>query len=360
VIRNVLRGLGVLAVAGLVGLVPACGSGSSRSGKLKVAVVTNCTADFWNICEAGAKKAAADFDVEVVFRQPKTNAVADQMEIVEAVQKMGVKGLAVSVINPKEQAPDLSRIAGKVNLITMDNDADGSGRLCYVGVDNFEAGKEAGRLVRHAIPNGGTIALFIGNTTSANSKDRIAGVLTELGGTDVRADVAAGKYAEAYGSYKLAKPPITDDTKEDVALAKAGDALEQLKDTPNVCLVGLYAYNPKALREAARSKKLIDRVKIVGFDEDLITLEGIDKGEIVGSISQDPYNYGYESVKWLAHLARDGDKSKLPQKATPYTVLLADDKSPLADEVRKRGLNVKKASAFAEDIRKALDATKAK
>jgi ribose transport system substrate-binding protein len=338
----------VLAAAALA-VIPACGG---RSGKIKVAIVTNCTHKFWDICEAGAKAGATEFDVEVIFRQPKTNTVADQMEIVEGVQKLGIQGLGVSVIKPDDQTPDLKRISGKVNLITVDTDAPESGRLCYVGVDNFEAGKDAGRLVKQALPDGGTIALFIGNTTQANSKGRIAGVLTELAGTDVRADVEKGEYAKTYGNYTLYKAPITDDTVADVALAKAGEALENLKKTPNVCLVGLFAYNPPALLEATRTKKLVGQVKIVGFDEDLVTLDGIDNGEIAGSISQDPYNYGYESVKWLAHVARGGDKGKLPQTATPHKLLLKEKDTP---KPAGSTAPVEKASEFAVKIRDALD-----
>ncbi len=351
--RAMLRVACVLAAAvGLV-LVPACGNNAGSGGKVKVAIVSNCTHKFWDICEAGAKKGAADFDVEVIFRQPKTNSVADQMEIVEGVQKLSIKGLAVSVTDPANQTADLKRIGGKVNLITVDTDAKESGRLCYVGVDNFLAGKDAGRLVKQALPDGGTVALFIGNTTQANSQGRIAGVLSELGGADVLKDVEAGKYAATYGKYTLYKAPITDDTLADAALAKAGDALENLKNTPNVCLVGLFAYNPPALLEAARSKKLTGKVKIVGFDEDLVTLEGIDSGEITGSISQDPYNYGYESVKWLAKLARgEAKKEDLPQTATPHKLLLkaADTPKPAGSTAP-----VEAAAKFAEKIRDALD-----
>ena len=48
------------------------------------------------------------------FRQPANLDVSLQNEIVETVLKLGVKGIAVSVINPKEQTPDLKRIASQV------------------------------------------------------------------------------------------------------------------------------------------------------------------------------------------------------------------------------------------------------
>jgi len=345
-----LRPVAVVALAGLLAALPACSN--KGSGKVKVAVVTNCTAEFWTICEAGAKQSAKEHDVEVIFRQPKTNTVTDQMEIVEALLKQNIKGLAISVINPKEQTPDLTRIAGQVNLLTMDNDAEQSGRLCYVGIDNYEAGKEAGRIVKRALPQGGTVALFIGNTTSANAKDRVAGVLDELDGKDNRAEIRDGKFREKYGNYTLhRKSPITDDTEEAKALTNAGDALEQLKNTPNVAMVGLYAYNPKAILESAKAKSLVGKVKIVGFDEDFVTLDGIDRGEIEGTVVQDPYNYGFESVKWLAHMAKGGDKAQLPTKATPHRLVTkSGDKMPGVE------VPVYKAADYAKKIRESLAA----
>ncbi|MFO0939044.1 MAG: substrate-binding domain-containing protein [Gemmataceae bacterium] len=322
------RYLFLAAIALVFSGIAGCNSGKSGgvtaggSDKPKVAVITNCTAEFWSICEAGAKKAGDEFGVEVIFRQPNTNTVTDQMEIVQAVNRVGIKGLAVSVINPKEQTPDLKLIGSKVSLITMDNDAVDSGRMCYVGINNYDAGKAVGRLVKKALPDGGTVALFIGNTTSANAKDRVAGVLDELDGQDNRAAINNGTFKESYGKYKLfRKAPYEDETKEAKAQDNAKEAIEQLKGTPNVCMIGLYAYNPKAILEAARSKQVVGKIKIVGFDEDSVTLDGISKGEIEGTVVQDPFNYGYESVRLLSILAKGGDKSQLPKHPTPYRVV---------------------------------------
>src|SRR5437879_3357720 len=100
------RALPLVAAAVALAAAPACnrsGTAGGAGGRPKVAVVTNCTDPFWDICEAGAKKSAADHDVDLVFRQPANLDVAIQNEIVETILKTGVKGLAISVINPKEQ-----------------------------------------------------------------------------------------------------------------------------------------------------------------------------------------------------------------------------------------------------------------
>jgi ribose transport system substrate-binding protein len=319
--RVTVRIVCLFSIAAGLAAVPACSNSGTgdRGDRPRVAIVTNCTAEFWSICEAGAKKAAADFDADLDFRQPKTLSVSDQRELVDAVIRVGASGVAVSVINPEEQTPYLRQKAKEVNLVTMDNDAPESGRLCYIGIDNYEAGKAVGRMVKQAVPGGGTIALFIGGTASANAKARIGGVLDELAGQKDAKGPQYGQYTLFNGE------PITDGTDEAKAQANAKAVIEQLKNTPNVCLIGLYAYNPKQIVLAYRSKRsdVKHPMKIVGFDEDWTTLEAIANGEIEGTVVQDPFNYGYKSVEILAALGR-GDRSKLKDEPIPYRVITKD------------------------------------
>lgn len=349
---RLLRLAAILGVAAVAITLPACGGGS---GKPRVAIVTNCADPFWDICQAGANKAAGEFGVELIFRQPIQLSVDEQNKAVDDVVRLGLKGLAVSVVNPSEQTAKLKAVAADLpgnNFITIDNDADKSGRLCYVGVDNFEAGKEAGKMVKHALPDGGTVGLFIGGTDSANAVARIAGVLTELGGTDARADVKNGVYREKYGNYTLhAKQPITDEGKKDKAEQNAGAFMDEYAAKPNVCFVGLYAYNPAKAVEQARKKGLTGKVQIVAFDEDLVTLEGIKQGEIVGSVSQDPYGYGYETVKWLKHVIDGKDTKALPQSATKYSIVTKDGQ-PLPNTTP--GISAKKADEYYKTVADAI------
>jgi ribose transport system substrate-binding protein len=282
--------------------VPACGK--KDSGKVRVGVVTNCTADFWSICEAGANKAAQEHNVELQFRQPeKAFDASVQMPIVEAWAKQGLDGIAVSVIDPQGQTEDLTRIAKKVPLVTMDNDADKTGRKCYIGIDNYEAGKAAGRLVKKALPSGGTVAVFIGSTKSANGKARTQGVLDELAGQkDARGADAAHPAkpdlkGKQYGKFFLVDGAAVEDGAPTNAMAKASAVYGRVKGLPDVCMLGLYAYNPPAILEAIGSDT---SVKIIGFDEDWNTLKGIAEGRIFATVVQDPFQYGYKSVQALA------------------------------------------------------------
>ena len=319
--RLSLRSFAAACVAAAVAFVPACSKSSTAPKPLaagekpKIGVVTNCVDPFWTLARAGAKKAETDFNCDVQFREPETADVATQMTIVEDLQRAGLNGLAVSVIKPADQAAPLKAVGASVPFITMDNDSPDSGRLCYIGVNNYEAGKAAGRLVKQAMPDGGTVALFIGNVSSANAQDRIGGVIDELAG---KKDSPRTKGAKL-GKYTL-DDIHTDGDDRLVAADKPADAVQRLRGSGGLCLVGLYAYNTPAIVTAVKAKGAQSQVKIVGFDESEDTLKGIADGLVYGTVVQDPFQYGYLSVEVLAAVAR-GDKSKAVDKTIPARVV---------------------------------------
>ncbi len=343
----------------LLACLPAC---NRSSGKPKIAVVTNCTADFWSICEAGATKAAQDNDVELLFRQPEKMDASVQMPIVDAFVKQGVKGIAVSVIDPDGQTKSLALLAKKVPLITMDNDAEQSGRLCYIGIDNYEAGKAAGRLVKKAIPNGGTVGIFIGSLTSANGRARSQGVLDELAGQKDAPGVEANHplkpdlKGKMYGNYFLVDgEPKTDGGPGDAPYTNAFGVLGRVKGLPDLAMVGLYAYNPPSILKAVKDRAMLPQVKIIGFDEDWKTLEAIQAGEIEATVVQDPFMYGYRSVEALAAKAK-GDDSKLVTDPIPYRIVTRDGGPD--ETVNNLVVKYPKAADFEAKLRADLDSVK--
>ena len=46
------------------------------------------------------------------------------------------------------------------------------------------------------------------------------------------------------------------------------------------------------------------KIKIVGFDEDPRTLRGVPEGMIEGTVVQQPYEFGYQSVKLTGQVHR--------------------------------------------------------
>ena len=99
------------------------------------------------------------------------------------------------------------------------------------------------------------------------------------------------------------------------AKAQAQDAVAKYDDLG--CMVGLFAYNPPLMLDAVREAGKVGEIKIVAFDEHDQSLQGIKDKEIYGTVVQNPYKYGYESVRVLAGLAR-GDNSVIPENKILY------------------------------------------
>jgi ribose transport system substrate-binding protein len=297
-------------------VVPKSGSNASGdNGKdLRVAFISNNPEEFWLIAKVGTAKAEKDLGVKVDFRMPHNSSAAEQRQIIEDLMTQGVRYFAVSVNDAANQVDFYDDLIEKgATVITQDTDLPPrSKRLCYIGTNNFEAGKAAGDLVKKAIPDGGKVAIFVGQLDKANAVERRNGVIASLAGLKTLEEagdlvkkgyplITAGKYS-VIGTY-------TDNIEHPRCKANAEDAITKNPDL--ACMVGLYAYNPPLLLQAAKDQNKADRIRIVGFDEDARTLQGIRDGTIVGTIVQQPFEFGYQSVKTLVDVAR-GDRSSIP------------------------------------------------
>ncbi|KAA5543891.1 substrate-binding domain-containing protein [Roseiconus nitratireducens] len=281
----------------------------SQEDNLKVAYVTNGIASFWVIAEAGCKAAEKDLGVECLVRMP--DGAADQKRMLEELITDDVAGVAVSPIDPANQTGILNTVAENTNLITQDSDAPDSNRLAYIGMNNYQAGRMCGQLVKEAMPDGGDVIIFVGRLGQLNADQRRQGVIDELLNRDNDPERA---FDPADKVLKGDKYTILDTRTDnfDFALAKsrAEDAIAKYPDVG--CMVGLFAYNPPNILEAIRGADKVGEIKVVAFDEDDRTLQAIKDGECYGTIVQNPFQYGYKSVELLTKLAR-GDKSALPE-----------------------------------------------
>jgi ribose transport system substrate-binding protein len=270
---------------------PGSSSGQTKP-KFKLAFVTNNAATFWTIARAGCEEAAKALgNVQLDFRIPSSGGIAEQQQILDDLVAAGVDGIAVSPIDPVDQTEFLDKIASQTLLVCHDSDAPNSKRVCYIGTDNTAAGVEAGKLIKEAIPSGGKIVLFVGSLDAQNAKERYAGIKKELAGSNVQIlDVR------------------TDETDTVRAQKNAEDTLVKYPDV--ACLVGLWSYNGPAILNAVREASQAGKVKIVCFDENAETLEGVASGDIYGTVVQQPYEFGKQAITRMAKYL-EGDKQAL-------------------------------------------------
>ncbi len=256
-------------------------SAAPAAKRLKLAFVSNNAANFWSFARAGCNQAVKELgNVDVDFRITASGGSAEQTEILNDLVAKGDDGIAVSVDDPGNQTEFLNKIAAQTLLICCDSDAADSKRACYIGTDNEAAGVEAGKMIKECLPNGGKIMLFVGHSDAQNAIERAGGIKKALAGSNIQiVDIR------------------TDDTDAVRAQKNAEDTLVKYPDIG--CLVGLWNYNGPAILNAVRSAGKIGTVKIVCFDDEADTLNGIASGAIYGTVVQNPFEFGRQAVTMM-------------------------------------------------------------
>lgn len=321
----------ILAALSLAAMMSGCGkseapSQNANSGsnapapagpRKKLAFVSNNAANFWSFARAGCDAAAKELgDVDVDFRITQDGSSAAQRQILDDLVARGIDGIAVSVNDPDNQTEFLNKIADQTLLICCDSDAAQSKRVAYIGTDNEKAGEEAGEMIKECLPNGGKIMLFVGHSDSQNAIERSGGIKKALEGSNIQIIDTR-----------------TDDTDAARAQKNAEDTLVKYPDIG--CLVGLWNYNGPAILNAVRGAGKTGQVKIVCFDDEDDTLSGIAAGDIYGTVVQNPYEFGRQSVTLMDQYLH-GDKSKLTGKIfIPTREIKKDNVADYRAEMKK-------------------------
>lgn len=268
-------------------------SGSRSGGPHKLAFVTNNASDFWIIARKGTEKAAKEIPgIEVEFRIPADGTAAEQQRQVDDLLAKGIHGIAISPVDPANQTPMLNRAAEGALVVTQDSDAPNSNRVCYIGTDNVAAGRQAGELLKEALPQGGKVMVFVGVLDAQNARERYQGLQEALKGSNISIiDVR------------------TDNTDRVRAKSNAADTLVNNADIAG--MVGLWSYNGPAILSAVKEANKVDKVKIIAFDEEDPTLAGVREGSIYATVVQQPFEFGFRSMELMAKYL-NGDKSVVP------------------------------------------------
>ena len=281
--------IATVAAAALLSL-----AGTTQSADKKtLAFVVNGASDFWKAAEAGVKKAQGELpNYTLVFKYPEQSSAAIQTRMMDDLVAAGVAGIMVSAVDPKTMGDALNRVGGQVALFTTDSDAPNSKRVAYIGSSNVDAGKQAGQLMLKAMPNGGKCMGFVGLPGADNARERIDGVKETIKGSKIE---------------------LVDVRADDIDQTRAKRNVEDtITAHPEInCMVGFYSYNTPRIYEALKEAGKLGKVTIIGFDEDAITLGGVKEGTIVGTVVQQPYEWGYQGMKDMAKFI-EGDKSFVP------------------------------------------------
>ena len=308
----------VCALALVFSLSVSCASPPKPPKAVKtVAFITNSTSDFWKVARKGCEKADAELpDVTVAFKTTNTGAMEEQNGLIrQALDRDEADAIAISPVDPGGQKKVINDAAKRAFVMTQDSDAPDTDRALYLGADNRAAGRQAGELIKQALPQGGKIMVFVGKREVQNARDRFEGLKESLEGSKV---------------------VIIDLMTDDANPMNARDnAYEALKKYPDIAgMVGLWSYNGPAIVQALKPEAKLDKIKIVCFDDERETLAAIKEGTIFGTVAQQPFEYGYQTVKTAAQILK-GDRSAIPGNKTIFVPTVVIQRNNVDDYSKK-------------------------
>jgi len=259
---------------------------------IKIGFITKFPVPFFATMEDAAKAyAAAHPGVEVIFGQgTSATDIEGQIALIESMVTKGVKGIAVTPVDPTV-APALDKaIAAGVKVVLLDNNIpDWKGRTALATTDNYAAGKLAGGYLKTVLKNGDTLGILEGVPGVPSLDDRVKGMLEGLQGVDV----------------KIVGRGATNCT-EELGINVAEDLL-----TKNPQLKAIYAACGPPAAGAAQAIKNAgianDAIVLVGFDFCCGEKEALTAGTEDATVAQFPAKMSELGVDALVKAIR-GEK----------------------------------------------------
>ena len=269
---------GALALSLLCG----CRSESDPAQRHSVALVVKSTqSEFFRSVFAGAEAAAAEYNLELTIAGPETEEDYEaQNQLIAQAVEAGAEAIVFSAIDHEENAAAIDAAAQVgVQIVTIDSGVGSDQVSTYIGTNNYAAGQMAA----HAILERVSGPLYVGvvnfDVGTANGQERERGA------------------ADAFAASGRAQITAVVNT-----LTEAGQAQEDtvalLTAHPEINV--LLALNEPTSVGAARAVEelgLSEEVFFVGFDSNVVTVDGLQDGSVDALVVQNPYAMGYLGVE---------------------------------------------------------------
>jgi rhamnose ABC transporter rhamnose-binding protein len=274
-------------------------SGTTGGKQITVALMPKLVGiDYFNACEKGAKEAAKELGVELVYDGPTIGDVTKQAEMLDTwiVRKFDVIGVASN--DPHALAPTLKKAMEKgIKVITWDADSDADSRQYFVNQATFEGiGSGLVDAMAEQIGGKGEVAIISGSTTAANQKTWM--------------EFMRKRITEKYPEMKI----VTVQYPEEDQLMAVTKTQDVIKAYPN--LKGIFGITSVAFpgaAEAVQQAGKTGQIAVTGLSTPKSMKQYVENGVVRVFLLWNAVDLGYLSV----HVAKKLTESDtLPEKFT--------------------------------------------
>ena len=243
---------------------------------------------FWQAVKAGADKAAAEFDVDVTFEGPDSEAQVDrQIDMLAAALAKSPAAIGFAALDSQAAIP-LLRQAQKagIPIVAFDSGVDSDIPVATASTDNVAAAALAADKMAEFIGGAGQVAIIAHDQTSRTGIDRRDGFVNRIAEAYPNIEIVTVQYGagDQLQSTEIAKSILT-----------ANPDLKGMFGTNEGSAIGVV----NGVRENGATG-----ITIIGYDSGTAQKEAIRSGLMAGAITQNPVGIGYETVKAAVMAAR--------------------------------------------------------
>ena len=279
--NQIISGMSIAVLALVAG---ACQKPYHQPEERYVLVAANVDLPYWQEAAAGLNDIGKTAGVKVEMVGPSSFSPSEELAAFQKVVSEHPSGILVSVTDPNLfKDPIDHAILQDIPVICLDADAPESHRILFIGTDNFRAGQESGKHMAELLGGQGRV-LIIGLGGQLNTEERTRGVNEAL---------------KKYPGVKVIQ--IIDDKGDPRNAYDAVSSLLQKKEKIDG-IIGLEASGGAGAADALHRLDMTGKIKILAFDKDPQTLEGIERGWITATVVQKPYVMAFYGVRFLDDL----------------------------------------------------------
>jgi ABC-type sugar transport system substrate-binding protein len=289
----------------------------ARPAPVRIGVAVNYLEDpFFVAIYEGVRSEASRLGAHITVRSVTSNAeFAGQAKQLRALV---AERNDCYIVNPITATNLVSALRGVTQpIVNVDSPLDAAAVkrahvkvATYIGTDDFESGRRAGRQMAALLPDGGDVALLGGIADNVNSGIRLSGFERGLRGSRVRV------VARVNADYNR--------TKAQIATARI------LRAHPR--LSGFFAVSDSmvlGVADTLRGLGFAGKIKVIGHDGTAAALANIQNGSISADASQYPYVMGQMAVQACVAAARG---ARLPARVDAPIALLTKGNAARAIE----------------------------
>ncbi len=237
---------------------------------------------FWQAVKAGAEQAATEFDVDITFEGPETEAMVDkQIEMLQTALDKNPAAICLAALDSKAVVPLLEKAKEMgIPVIGFDSGVDSDIPVTTAATDNLAAAGEAADHMAELIGDEGKVAIIVHDQTSRTGIDRRDGFVNRMAEAHPNIEIVDIQYGAG-------------DQLKSTDLAKA-----IIQSNPD--LKGFFGANEGSIIGVLNGVKELGmegQITVIGYDAGKQQMDAIRSGVEAGAITQNPVGIGYKCVE---------------------------------------------------------------